>query len=111
VHGQQNLKKQYKLPPIFSAPDNFQKEFEVKMNGYRFFVNKHYERNKEKPNECRHRDKKSRNIIAFQIQDEQPIDFLDKMGDKEKDLKLLCEQTVRDFLKNQDTEAQEKKRE
>jgi len=33
------------------------------------------------------------------------------MGDKEKDLKLLCEQTVRDFLKNQDTEAQEKKRE
>ena len=31
-----------------------------------------------------------------------PIDYLDKMMEKEKDLKILCEQVTDDFLKNQD---------
>ena len=31
-----------------------------------------------------------------------PIDYMDKMVDKEKDLKILCELVSDDFLKNQD---------
>ena len=34
-----------------------------------------------------------------------PIDFLDKMADKDKDLKMLCEQVADDFLKNQSSAA------
>lgn len=34
------------------------------------------------------------------VKDTQPIDFLDKMTDKEKDLKILSEAAVEDFLKN-----------
>lgn len=29
-----------------------------------------------------------------------PVDYMDKMVDKEKDLKILCEQVADDFLKN-----------
>ena len=29
-----------------------------------------------------------------------PIDFLDKMGDKDRDLKVMCESVADDFLKN-----------
>ena len=31
------------------------------------------------------------NIITFQVKDPVPIDYLDRMPDKEKDLKMLCE--------------------
>jgi len=31
------------------------------------------------------------------------MDFLDKMPNSDKDLKLLCEQIAQDFLKNEDT--------
>ncbi len=59
-----------------------------------------YERNKEKESEYIHKDKSCKNKITFQVKDQVPIDFLDKMSDKDKDLKLICEQVAEDFLKN-----------
>jgi hypothetical protein len=38
--------------------------------------------------------------LTLGVKDTQPIDFLDKMIDKEKDLKILSEACVDDFLKN-----------
>lgn len=75
------------------------------MGGYRFFVSNKYERNKEKESEFIHRDRSCKNKITFQVKDQVPIDFLDRMSDKDKDLKLICEQVAEDFLKNQEGEG------
>ena len=40
------------------------------------------------------------NVIQFHVRDAVPIDYLDKMPDKHKDMKLICEQVADDFLKN-----------
>ena len=43
-----NLKKLFKIPGLFLKPDpKKQRLFEMK--GYRFFIPKHYEKNKTKP--------------------------------------------------------------
>lgn len=34
------------------------------------------------------------------VKDPIPIDYLDKMPDKAKDMKMLCEQAAEDLLKN-----------
>lgn len=68
------------------------------MKGYRFFVPNTYEQHKS----SEVKDKENpENVITFQVKDPVPIDFLDKMPDKDKDLKMLCEQVAEDFLKNQ----------
>ena len=43
--------------------------------------------------------KEGASLLTLGVKDTQPIDFLDKMSDKEKDLKIMCE-SVDDFLKN-----------
>lgn len=68
------------------------------MKGYRFFVPKKYEGG-EKDAEVRDRDFPE-NIITFQVKDPVPVDYLDKMPDKDKDLRMLSEQVAEDFLKN-----------
>lgn len=71
------------------------------MRGYRFFIPNSYSRNKDKESEC-YNIKEPENIITFQVKDAKPIDYLDKMSDKERDLKLISEQIADDFLKNQE---------
>mmetsp|Transcript_24004 Transcript_24004/g.36882 ORF Transcript_24004/g.36882 Transcript_24004/m.36882 type:complete len:350 (+) Transcript_24004:398-1447(+) len=98
--GGQDLKKEFKLPKLFFQPD-FEIQKPLEMKGYRFFIPHTYTRNKDKESEC-YNLKDRENIITFQVKDPVPIDFLDKMSDKERDLKLLCESIVDDFLKNQE---------
>ena len=79
------------------------------MNGYTFFVSKLFTENKDKETECIHRTKHSEtrpnynDKIMFQVKNPYPMDFLDKMPNRDKDLKLMCEQSAHDFLKNEDT--------
>ena len=86
----QNLKKQHKLPPVFFAPD-FNSEYQQKVSGYRIFVSNMYTRKRDKECEFVHKDQDCHNKITFQVKDQVPIDFLDRMPDKDRDLKLLCE--------------------
>jgi hypothetical protein len=83
-----------------------QKSFDMK--GYTFFIDSLYERNKDKESECLPVEPKKRgpddldleNKITFQVKDPIPVDYLDKMSDQERDLKLLGETIADDFLKN-----------
>ena len=73
------------------------------MKSYKFFIPNFYSKNKDKESECIH-NKEPLNKITFQVKDPQPIDYLDKMGDKDRDLKILCESIAEDFLKNQEND-------
>ena len=42
------------------------------------------------------------------MKDPTPIDYLDRMSDKDRELKLLCESIADDFLKNLETDTQNK---
>ena len=98
--GGLNLKKQFKLPPLFCNPNILKpapKPIETK--GYRFFIPNNYVRNQDKNSECYNKDTKE-NLIVFHIRDRVPIDFLDKMPDRERDLKLMCDDIADYFLKN-----------
>lgn len=80
-----------------------QRTFEIK--GYTFFISNFYQRNKDKESECIpvaniNNSVDKDNKITFQVKDPVPIDYLDKMRDKERDLKLLGETVADDFLKN-----------
>ena len=67
------------------------------MKGYRFFVPSDYI---QTPKESEMKQKNSENIITFQVKDLISIDFLDKMGDKEREIKIMCESTCDDIIKN-----------
>ena len=81
--------------------DKFNKQlyWAKEMKAYRFFVPRNYEPDPKKESEVKDRDFE-KNIITFQVKDPVPIDYLDKMPDKDKDMKMLCEQVADDFLKN-----------
>ena len=72
------------------------------MKGYRFFIPQFYEKSDTKESEYLKIGEKKQ-ICTFQVKDPTPIDYLDKMNDKDRDLKLLCESIADDFLKNLDT--------
>jgi len=100
--GGLNLKKQFKLPPLFCNPNILKpapKPIETK--GYRFFIPNYYVRKPDKNSECYDKTNE-KNLIVFHIRDRKPIDFLDKMPDMERDLKLMCDDIADDFLKNLD---------
>ena len=46
-------------------------------------------------------------IITFQVKDPVSIDFLDKMSDKDRELKLISEQIADDFLLNQSFQSKD----
>jgi len=97
----QNLRKPFKLPSQFFKP-TMVKEKDTKvieMKSYSFFMPGTYQRNKDKQTEFQDKFNKD-NIITIGVKDPQPIDFLDKMSDKERDLKVMCESIADDFLKN-----------
>ena len=102
----QSLKTPFNLPGIFTRhEEKRQKSFDMK--GYSFFISSAYERNKEKESECLPvENKKGSNDIdpgnkfTFQVKDPIPVDYLDKMSDNDRDLKLLGESIADDFLKN-----------
>ena len=73
--------------------------YNKELKAYRFFVPKQYQQDPEKESEVRDKDNE-KNIITFQVKDPVPIDHLDKMPDKDKDLKMLCDSVADDFLKN-----------
>lgn len=52
------------MPIILNAP-NFQEEWRFEKGGYRFFVGKEYDRNKDKDSECLHKPPGSKNKITF----------------------------------------------
>jgi hypothetical protein len=66
------------------------------LRNYRFFIPTIYSKNTEK--ETLWQDKKG-NVILFAVGDPMNIDFLDKMPDKSKDLKILCETGINDLMK------------
>lgn len=80
-------KKENKIDRIFLAPDA--NEFEKKISGYSFCVSDDYKSDKLKESVFNH--KKNRNKIFVNVRDPVPIDYLDKMSDKQKDIKLQCE--------------------
>lgn len=93
-----DLKQRFKLPLLFTHEKAYDGFWAKKMKAYCFLVPKKYE-DTEKDSEVRDKDFPE-NIITFQVKDPVPIDYLDKMPDKDKDLKMLCEQVADDFLKN-----------
>ena len=96
--GGLNLQQEFKLPNLFFEPPNESlRAKEIK--GYRFYVPNIYEQNKEREGEMFSRANEN-NIITFQIKDPVPIDFLDKMTEKDTDLRIVCENIADDFLKN-----------
>lgn len=93
----QNLQKEFKLPKVFFAPGK-QERMKVKtMKGYRFFVPSDFIQTAK---ESEMKQKSSDNIITFQVKDLISIDFLDKMGDKEREIKIMCESACDDIIKN-----------
>lgn len=80
-------KKENKIDKIFLAPDV--SEFEKKISGYSFCVSDEFKPDKLKESVLNH--KKNRNKIFVNVRDPVPIDYLDKMSDKQKDIKLQCE--------------------
>jgi hypothetical protein len=78
------------------------------MKGYKFFIPKSFQKNKDKESECLSTENKD-NKITFQVKDPIPIDYLDKMGDKDRDLKILCESIADDFLKNEENDDKSSK--
>lgn len=46
------MKKEFKLPEIFIAPDSYECLFKNELSGYRFYVSKLYKINKDKESEC-----------------------------------------------------------
>jgi len=66
------------------------------LSNYGFFIPTKYSKNTEK--ETLWQDKKG-NIILFAVSQPMNIDFLDKMPDKSKDLKILCETGINDLMK------------
>ena len=71
------------------------------MKGYKFFIPKHYEKNKDKPSQC-YMTKNKNNIITFSVRDAKPVDDMDVMPDSEREVKLMTENVTDDFLKNLD---------
>ena len=105
----QSLKTPFNLPSVFLRHEekgaNSEKAFDMK--GYTFFISSLYERNKDKESECLPVENKKgsngidpENKITFQVKDPIPVDYLDKMSDQDRDLKLLGESIADDFLKN-----------
>lgn len=76
------------------------------MNGYTFYVSNKYEKHQDKRNECIPAKKVTGNKsfydnkITFQVKDPIPIDYIDKMDDKEREMNLQAELIVNEFLKN-----------
>jgi len=71
------------------------------IEGYNFFLPRDYKRNADKQTEFKSLDKVAgESTITLGVKDQLPIDFLDRLTDKEKDLKVLCESVADDFLKN-----------
>ena len=68
--------------------------FIFEMNGYTFYVSNKYEKHPEKRNECIPNKKVTGNKnfgdnkITFQVKDPIPIDYIDKMDDKDRELNL-----------------------
>ena len=88
----------FKLPKLFFKPqDNTSKVIEMK--SYYFILPNKYNRNPEKQTEFNDKNN-PHNIITLGVKEPMPIDFLDKMGDKDRDLKVMCESVADDFLKN-----------
>lgn len=72
------------------APD-FDSEFEKSLSGYTFFISNKYKQDKDKESLCIHKDQNNKNKIFLNVRDSVPIDYLDKMTDRQKDIKLQCE--------------------
>ena len=83
--GAQNLKKQFKIPGMFYVPDpNPPKLYDksvfnaIDMRGYKFFLPNNYMRNPDKESEFEDKQH-GKNKITFQVKEQTPIDFQDKM--------------------------------
>jgi len=70
------------------------KTFELK--NYRFLVPRDYSKHKEKETQWQN---ESGNVIMFGVHDQLSVDFLDKMPEKQRDLKMICASAMEDFLK------------
>ena len=101
--GAQNLKKQFKIPGMFYVPNpSAEQQFNaIDMKGYMLFLPNSFQRNAAKESEFEDKQH-GKNKITFLVREQTPIDFLDKMQDKEKDLRILCDSAADDFLRNQD---------
>ena len=66
------------------------------MKNYRFFIPTKYQKNKDK--ETKWQDS-NENTILFSVGQPMSIDFLDKMPDKQKDLRIICESGIDDLMK------------
>lgn len=100
-----NVKKEFKYPPLFFSLDD-SKQFPFTLKGYRFFVSIKYKEDHNKESEVRDESDPSK-IITFQVKEPSSIDFLDKMADKDRELKLISEQIADDFLLNQSFQSKE----
>ena len=103
-----NLKKEFIVPQKFFVPDTDKQQIRISkdakdkklkifdLKNYRFFIPTKYIKDNDK--ETFWKDKAG-NIILFAVGDPMNIDFLDKMTDKSKDLKILCETGMNDLMK------------
>jgi len=55
-----------------------------------------YTKHKEKETQC---FDESGNLMMFGVNDQLSVDFLDKMPEKQRDLKMICATAIEDFLK------------
>ena len=86
------------MPKLFSVSHDGKWSKDIR--GYKFFIPAHYEKDPDgKHTEVQEKGNKE-NFITITVKDPIPIDHLDKMPDKKKDLKMLCEQAAEDLLKN-----------
>ena len=111
----QNFKKVYKMPKDFLIPprnpsdgsspfDLKRKPAYIDYREYSFFLPRDYQQNQSKETQFEGKKDVDNKIITLGRREPQPIDFMEKMIDKNKEIKYICENSAFDFIKNTQNE-------